>query len=370
MELVLSGNCNDAFEHLYLVGLASILEDADPNHQRICLIRWKDREHAVLKSSDDVSWQQCADIVHEHALRWSKSYWLNATGEYWESSKEDDFKASTKLPARRATLSPRLGKPNTRQCWQRLENDRHEAIDQLKTPLDHEYIGALGEPSYWSGDLTDKNYTPDYGASSWEMVARNRGQEFISGRLLPLAQAVANRKVEMVLSGLRGNSVVDEAGKDSQLSRTPTGLRRPTKTDNAQAWCALFGVSAFPQFKSTTLKRGAKSTKANRGATTGFFRIKSSGQYAVLPLYEQFWTVQKYRSVVRSLWLEQAAICEVCASEDTSGETRINSFAGSQWLKEQGVAQYVVFPQYKSNNVSAPERWLQKGTIFDVLGGD
>ncbi|MDF7663612.1 hypothetical protein PT282_02865 [Bifidobacterium sp. ESL0763] len=360
MGLELRGSCEDAFAHLYLVGLASILEDADPSRRRICQIRWKDQEHAVLESSDDVSWRQCAEIVHEHALRWSESDWLHAGGEYWESPKEDGAKSKKKVSPVRATLSPRLGKPNTRGSWQKLERDRHRAIDQLETPLDYEYIGALGEPSYWSGDMgKDKNYTPDRGASRWEMVARNRGQEFVSGRLLPLAQAVARRDVDAVLNGLKGESVVDEVGKDSQQSRTPTGLRRPSKTDNAQAWCALFGVSAFPQSKSTT---------KDRGATAGFFRIRGHGQYVVLPIFEQFWTLQKYRSVVRSLWLEQAAVGKVDADDETNSGSGFGSFAGNQWLKEQGVVLCALFPQYVSGNASAPERWLQKGELFDVSG--
>ncbi|MCO6558352.1 MAG: hypothetical protein J6575_02790 [Bifidobacterium sp.] len=360
MVLELKGSCEDAFAHLYLLGLASILEDADPTRQRICLIRWKDREHAELKSSDDVSWPQCADIVHGHALRWDESDWLHAGGEYWESPNKDDTKSMKKVSPIRATLSPRLGKPNTRGCWQKLECDRHKAIDQLQTPLDHEYIGALGEPSYWSGDMhKDKNYTPDRGASRWEMVARNRGQEFVSGRLQPLAQVVARRDIDAVLSGLRGENVVDEAGKDSQQSRTPTGLRRPSKTDNAQAWCALFGVSVFPQFKSTT---------KDRGATTGFFRIRGRGQYVVLPIFEQFWTLQKYRSVVRSLSLEQAAVDKVDADNDTDSGSGSGSFASGQWLNEQGVVLCALFPQHVSDNPSAPERWLQKGELFDVSG--
>lgn len=40
MSVVISADATDAFSHLLMVGLASILEDANPD--RVCLFRWLD----------------------------------------------------------------------------------------------------------------------------------------------------------------------------------------------------------------------------------------------------------------------------------------------------------------------------------------
>ena len=50
MELIINGRYDEAFSHLLLFGLASILEDADDS--RICTIRWIDRTHAGIDVSD------------------------------------------------------------------------------------------------------------------------------------------------------------------------------------------------------------------------------------------------------------------------------------------------------------------------------
>lgn len=66
----------------------------------------------------------------------------------------------------------------------------------METFGDYRYFGALGQPSYWSGEQTNHSLRSDFGASRWEMVTRNKGQEFIGGRLFPLAQKVAARPIE------------------------------------------------------------------------------------------------------------------------------------------------------------------------------
>lgn len=52
MSVVISADATDAFSHLLMVGLASILEDANPD--RVCLFRWLDDLQAFeIKTNDD-----------------------------------------------------------------------------------------------------------------------------------------------------------------------------------------------------------------------------------------------------------------------------------------------------------------------------
>lgn len=364
-ELELRGHCNDAFTHLLLVGLASILEDAD--EERTCEIWWNGSEYRahIRTNDDDLDWNACAHIVHEHARRWHESSWLGASGTYSGSAK-------------RATLSPRLGMSSTREGWESLQHDRCEAIDALQTILDRRYVGALGEPAYWAGSMDAREYTPDRGASRWEMVPRNRGQEFVTGRLVPLARAIADRTDEQIAEGLAGDSVVDEIGKNKSDSRSSTGLRPPSAVDNAQVWCALFGVSAFPVFRSTQTKRGP---------TTALFQVKGRNPFAVLPLWDEPWTLQRYRAVVRSQALLIVALESVlgipkAAEKTKEGETReeektkndidarllttANVQKSRKWLIDKGVETCMLFPQSVSNNKSAPERWLLQGKALSL----
>lgn len=365
-ELVLRGRFDDAFAHLLLVGLASILEDASP--ERECEIWWRDYEHTCIRANDDLDWLGVARIVREHAARWHESVWLEANGVYSadESGGTGKDKAA-KVPPSRATLSPRLGTPSSRKRWESLQHDRMEAIDALQTVLDRRYVGSLGEPSYWSG-MDKPGYTPDRGASRWEMVPRNRGQEFVTGRLVPLAKNVAGRTDEQVSNGLQGRTVTDEIGKDKADSRSPTGLHRPSAADNAQVWCALFGVSAFPV---------AKSTQEKKTSTAAFFQVRRQTPYAVLPLWDKPWTLQRYRAVVRSRALLNIALDHVLNGE--SGESGRNGnrlltptelSQSRSWLTAKGVRLCVLFPQYVSSNASAPERWLQKGEALALMAED
>ena len=348
-ELVINGNHDDAFTHLLLVGLASILDDADETLD--CRIRWKGFDQAAISvSKDSFDWLDCARIVHDHAERWSISTWLNATGVY-----ATDAAAGA---ASKATLSPRLGKFPTRAAWQRLQDDRQAAIDGLQTALDHRYVGALGEPSYWCGSSDDQD--PDRGATRWEMVTRNKGKEFIGGRLLPLAKAVAARSIKQVEEGLCDVRVTDEVGENKPNSRTSTGLHQPSATDNARAWCALIGVSMFPI---------ARSTQARKESTAAFFPMKGQREpYAILPLWAKPWTLAKYRAVVRSRALLTVGLDARLQPDAVERKTAsINATSvqrGRRWLTDQGVTACMVFRQYVSNNKSAPERWLEKGDLL------
>ena len=186
------------------------------------------------------------------------------------------------------------------------------------------------------------------------MVTRNKGQEFIGGRLFPLAQKVAARPIERVRDGLLGTTIEDEVGGNKAFSRAATGLHAPSKTDNARAWCALIGVSAFPT-RVTTI-----GSEMSRDSSAAMFQIKGPIRFAILPLFDQYWTTAKYRSVIRSEALAQFGIQQARFRGD-----QVMS-AASDWLEEKGVPACCLFNQFMSDNKSAPERWLEPGEIIPV----
>lgn len=348
MAIRIPADITDAFSHLMMVGLASILEDDDSG--RHCMIRWVDFRHAELTISDDLDMEAVSVIVSNHAERWSSMKALQSRGDYTVSGARDAGKSSSM----HATMSPRLSALGVPGGWEKLSQDREAAIDDLRTWGDYRYFGALGQPSYWSGERSKKLWS-DAAASRWEMVTRNQGQEFVQGRLLPLAQKVAERSVQAVQDGLMGKDIVDEAGKNSATSRTATGLHAPSKTDNARAWCALLGVSAFPTWVCTS------AGNDDRDPSTALFQLKGPIRFAVLPITDKPWTVAKYRSVVRSSALAEFGIQQKTTTTDM---TTISSAA--DWLREKGVCACVLFNQFVSDNASAPERWLEPGEIIPL----
>ena len=73
------------------------------------------------------------------------------------------------------------------------------------------------------------------------MQPRNRGSELLTNRLRPLATTLAKWSPKKILHGLTGTAVHDTVGEQKPDSRTATGLAPPGPTDNALAWCALWG---------------------------------------------------------------------------------------------------------------------------------
>ena len=69
MAIRIPADITDAFSHLMMVGLASILEDDDSG--RHCMIRWVDFRHAELTISDDLDMEAVSVIASNHAERWS-----------------------------------------------------------------------------------------------------------------------------------------------------------------------------------------------------------------------------------------------------------------------------------------------------------
>ena len=181
MSVIIPADATDAFSHLFMVGLASILEDADAE---VCAFRWKDTLQAFeLKTNDGLGIDQMAEAVHAHAKRWSQSLPLTSENDYTVVDK--DAKPSQTL---HATMSPRLSNLGVPFGWEKLQKDRESAVDAMQTAGDYRYFGALGQPSYWSGKKNKDDLQSDNGASRWEMVTRNQGKEFVRDRLLPLSQ--------------------------------------------------------------------------------------------------------------------------------------------------------------------------------------
>ena len=90
------------------------------------------------------------------------------------------------------------------------------------------------------------------------------------------------------------------------------------------------------------------------------FQIKGPIRFAILPLFDQYWTTAKYRSVIRSEALAQFGIQQARFRGD-----QVMS-AASDWLEEKGVPACCLFNQFMSDNKSAPERWLEPGEIIPV----
>lgn len=127
MSVVISADATDAFSHLLMVGLASILEDANPD--RVCLFRWLDDLQAFeIKTNDDLDIDQISKVVSEHAKRWSQSLPLTSQDDYTVSNESDKPSG-----AFHATMSPRLSNLGVPYGWEKLQRNREAAVDAMET---------------------------------------------------------------------------------------------------------------------------------------------------------------------------------------------------------------------------------------------
>lgn len=331
-QLILPGVDLNAFDHLAAYGIAAIVQAAGISSPRVA---WTD-ELDPRPTLDGTDWESIGAAVHARAIALADpGSWVQADGAI----------AGT----RTGLFSPRV-KGMQRDEITAWYSRRHEALDRVgDTPsamLDLDLIGALGEPSYWSFDRGEPR--PDYGASRWEMKTRNRGEEFISNRFRLLTAAVAARTTEQIVAGLRGDTVVDEVGKNRPDSRTPTGLMPPGPADNARAWCALWGISLFPVIHS----------RAGASRTAGHLGHHGTGSL-YLPLMTRPWPIARLRSVLVSVQLRTAASAKP-ASERTA-VTRGEREVAWAWLTARGTSAVLRFPVFKSANASAPEKWAERG---------
>lgn len=337
-------NVTDAFDHLFLLGLASIVEVETGRSVRVY---WSARNEGVIDAGPDIEIKKLGEIVHHHAEQHAESKWLTDVEKLAGGS--------------RSPLSPRIGELANRLAFEKLERARHPLIDSLKRDdwLTRRFLGALGRPVDWAVN-NQKEIVPDRGASGWEMKTRNRGEEFIQNRLAKLARFVSARSIDKVSEGLLGRFVSDEAGKQALDSRTPTGLRAPGPTDNARAWCALWGISLFPVQPVT-----GQSDPARQASTTaGILRFHGGRLWFFLPIIETPRTVAKVRVIVRSAQLAQQALLSAQGSSPEAVGQIARDF---EWLKEHGTTQLVLFERAKTDNPNAPELYAMPGRIVPTV---
>lgn len=327
-EIELIGSARSALVHLAVLGLASILEDQGADGVRQW---WVDAAEASAVVRSGLQRMDAAAAVLAHArVHAAEGSWVQATLVH--------------EGARIGLFSPRVKAASSRESWARLQAGRTAHLTKATiTPLDRRMIGALGEPAFWP--VTGKDVQPDLGASRWEMKTRNRGEDFVQHRLAPLAKAVAARTPEGVLDGLTGRSTMDEVGRDSSDSRTPTGFTTPRPTDNALAWCALWGISQLwlvPQV-------GAMSQTAGTWP-----RRRVHPDLFALPAFNRPVTVSMWRLVAGSRAFDRVAFVDPEAQE-------------TLWLREHAVAGIVRFRTRIAGSSSAPERLLLDGDIQSLL---
>ena len=327
-ELRLAGSATSALAHMALIGLAGILEDQGTTGVRLW---WEDDTEASARIRTALDPEAIADAVHRHATRLARpDSWLQSTALH-EGTEVGLF-------------SPRIKAATSTESWTALLTARQQRLDTGDlTVLDHRMIGAMGEPAFWL--VTRADNQPDQGASRWEMKTRNRGEDFVRNRLAPLAAVVSARSPSEVLDGLTGRLMVDELGRNDRRSRTPTGLTTPQATDNALAWCALWGMAHIwlvPQ--SNDMSQTAGSWPRRRVHPTEF----------ALPVFWRPVSVVKWRTVVGSRWFDRGAFIQDATSR--------------AWLAEQGVAAIIRFPTQIAGSRSAPERLLLEGFVEPLEG--
>lgn len=342
----------DLFTHFVAIGLASILED---RLGTVATIEWADQRHVILRCGD-VDLEKAATVVHNHAADHARgNSWVVATAELGDKT--------------RGVLSPRVTRfadpvaKDARALWEQWQSERRSVIDAVawESWLDFRFIGALGEPSYWQRLDRNRTFNPDLGASLWEMKTRNKGEEFVQNRLGPLARAVAARSIDQVAQGLSGDRLVDEAGKNSLDSRTPTGLRAPGPADNAQAWCALWGLNAMPTRPvAPTATRGQ-----SRSHTAGAIDFGGGKVLFAVPVPIRPVTLARFRAVARSAALSRFVIGreqETVPSKDGTKklERDAQTSSAAAWLTSHGIGGVAVAERYTSGNPNAPEHWARR----------
>ena len=330
MKQELDGRVDQAFGHLMLIGLASILEQQGVARVRI---HWSNGMDPRPVIEADCEWLEACELVRAYAET------LTSDGSWVVARTVVDGKS-------RALFSPRSGEPAASE-WMAIESQRHAAVEELGAwPADWmslRMIGALGAAAYWGREV-NRRIQVDQGASRWEMKTRNRGEEFVGNRLAPLTSAVALRDAHEISDGLLGCLALDEKGKRASVSsRLATGLRSPAPVDAAQAWCALLGLSSFPvlhQVDQLTRTAGYEGRYS-----TGFFHVPVPGR-ATSP------------AVVR------AVIASEMPRGFLTGESEASRQAAGEGMAKRGFVAVVKFPLLVSGNSSAPERWAGVGEVI------
>ena len=325
--------------HMALYGLGSILESVSVHDVRL---GWtgssSPRPYVSTSETDGLT---IAARLGQHALA------LDAAGSWVH----EDITLKGTL---RGLMSPRLSLFDE-ETWPVVQSSRWEALDALTTAhrwLDLRFLDAMGEPSYWRFSKTGVPLQDD-GASRFEMQPRNQGSEFVGNRLRKLASTVALREPAKILAGLTGEITVDEIGGGKSDSRTPTGLASPGPTDNALAWCALWGISQFPI-----------AMRVNATAVTSGHINQRRTEWFYVPIWHGPWRPARLRSVLASAALGTLA----AAGLELKGRTDADVSAARSWLDKRGVAGVVRFPIMKFGSDNAPERRAMRGEVISARG--
>lgn len=335
-EFVLASDYRSALSHFAGFGLASILEDRGIRGIRLF---WSDGDVPRLVLTGTGTLLDVASAVREHAdSRAEPASWVQRVVTVDGENKQSEV----------GLFSPRIASPAGEEAWNALYDARHASQDLAENSgwLDSLMLQALGEPAHWLVG-TDLN-EPDRGASRWEMKTRNRGEDFTRNRLAKLADAVSARSDKEILTGLVGQSVMDEAGKNSDSSRSATGLARPGRVDNAIAWCAIWGISWFrltPRVKVQSFTPGAVPQN----------RVHPDNM--ALPLVTAATAPARLRRILRSKTFDDAAFGELGSMTRAAAEDD---------LHRSGVNGIVVFPIEVAGSSSAPERIVLSGTYNSI----
>ena len=344
MNEITLGSCSpDALlSHLALYGLAAILESGGITGLRLTWNGTTDRRPCLM--GQDLTGERAAEVVSWHAGQAAdRGSWLH--------------RSITLKGSPRALMSPRLTTFGDVITWRQAQEGRHKVLDTLTDQgrwLDLKFVAALGEPCYW---VTDRQGTiqQDSAASRLEMQPRNIGSEFVGNRLRKVADALAVRTAAQILSGLHGDSVRDEAGGDAVDSRTATGLAGPGPTDNALAWCALWGISQLPLAMRI---KGMAVTTGHLG--------RGKHEFLYVPIWQSPWRPARLRTMLASNQLRVAASNGLDRSGRPMGNppsaatvamhTGSEITAARHWLAERGTDGVVRFPVHRFGSDNAPER--------------
>lgn len=331
-DLMLVGNPRSALAHLAPIGLASILRDGGDRSAR----SWWNLDTARPHVRSSLSVDEIGQLVIRHACERAEDSWLTAKIAGGERVGMSLFSPRIKA----AQLHHWGGYVAERDAWL-AENQA------ALTSLDYRMLASLGQPAWWRCDPKDTR--PDDGASRWEMKTRNRGEEFLANRLVPLTKIVSKRSVTDLIAGLTGDCVVDELSKNAPDSRTPTGLSIPGPTDSALAYVALWAFASLRTvYRSSDVSESVGMRPRHRVHPT----------VAFLPVFVRPVTPQHFASIAASRALDEVG---------GRREPEIAEYPGGagekDWLREQGVHAVAVFPVRKTGSTSAPERQILAGEL-------
>lgn len=343
-RIVVAGEVTSALTHFAQAGLASIVEEVLGCSTRL---GWTDsltpRAYVDCPGTSD---GQVGEAIRAHAYRAAApASWLRGTVHH-------GGRVGT------ATFSPRIKLASDDSEWKRLQQARSGHLDLLLDEGrdgDLRFLGALGEPAHWRFESRERR--PDHGASRWEMKTRNKGEEFVGQRLLPLAEVVAERSPEANVDGITGVTRRDELGRNKAESRTSTGFTPPGPTDSALAWCALWGIGNFP------LAHRVNGLSVTPGA---FPSDALHPRVMYLPVVVGSVTTARMRSLLVSAQLATFGAAGLDTRAADPDGLMVES--ARKWLYSRRVAAVVRFQILKTGSSSAPERQVIGGDL--VLTGD